>query len=556
MLFGTPITQAASLPSDLIERHLFPYLSVRSLLRWSSCSKSCRSALSSSGGSSGDEAGKCASASSSIDELFWRERHVRRWTTSKAAPDDDNDGNKDDNLNVNDDDNNQKQPMPGRWHNSYRRRHLLDATVRRHLRSPHHGVSASKDPAWQYLLVDGGLDIVNRLYVFASSSKAAAEAAAGGYDEFAAEMGPIDDFERDVARSALVAINRMDVVARWQDLVVGGRRPAEAESESESGHHNIEDGAKLLARFYVGTRRVVEAFAGGTIHHLDDIIDASLDHLAHRLCLRLLKRCRNMDGSEALRRYGAVDARGRTSITLAAECEEDEGEGCPFSPRTILEEMQHLLRGTGGEPGPGLRGNAEDYYSYANSLLDQVLANGLGIPITLSVIYAAVVRRAVGVVLDPVGLPGHFVLGTPSSCANNNGRRLFIDVFRGGEILSLDDVRGIVARYRIPWDDAFLEAIPCADVWARMVNNLRACHQRNAILDLFNEQSPARRAMGNDGFTNLLRRVPPQELAELRYQHAMSLSVSMFVPGFIDRLDTKTMVFFVRPIFDRTICSR
>ena len=58
----------------------------------------------------------------------------------------------------------------------------------------------------------------------------------------------------------------------------------------------------------------------------------------------------------------------------------------------------------------GFKGNEEDYYAASNSLLDHVLRARTGIPISLSVVFAAVCRR-VGVVLDAIGLPGHFLLG-------------------------------------------------------------------------------------------------------------------------------------------------
>ena len=469
-----------------------------------------------------------SSTNKSLDVLFWKARYLSRWKTSKSAPPAAADDEK--------------------WYDAYKRRHLLDATVRKKLRSPRHGVSASKDPVWQYLIVEGGLDIFNRLYTFASYGSRSSDNNPSEEEEFALDLGPVDDFERDVARSAIVAINRIDVISRWKGLVVseeqGGR-------SSSAATIHIEDGAKLLARFYVGTERVVDAFSGGRIDHLEKTIDSSLNGLAHRLCVRLLARFENMSEPDALTRHAVTDEDGQEFISLV-HSEEDH----QFSHRAILEEMQHIFRGTGGEDTNGLGGNAEDYYSYKNSLLDQVLNQKLGIPITLSIIYAAVVRRALGVVLDPVGLPGHFILGTPCSGDNGDDRRLFIDAFRGGEMLNLDEVQSIVASYQVPWDDSFLEAIPYRNVWARMVNNLRACHRRNTILDLFNEHNPARRAMGDDGFTNLLRRVPPEEQTELKFQHAMSLSVSVLDPDFVGSMEVEHMVRFVRPVFDRTICSR
>ena len=57
----------------------------------------------------------------------------------------------------------------------------------------------------------------------------------------------------------------------------------------------------------------------------------------------------------------------------------------------------------------GFRGNVEDYYDVRNSMLDQVLDRGLGIPITLSIVAIEVGARA-GIPMVGIGLPGEFIL--------------------------------------------------------------------------------------------------------------------------------------------------
>ena len=57
----------------------------------------------------------------------------------------------------------------------------------------------------------------------------------------------------------------------------------------------------------------------------------------------------------------------------------------------------------------GFHGAVEDYYDPRNSYLNDVLERRVGIPITLSILAIAVARRA-GVVADPVGFPGHFLV--------------------------------------------------------------------------------------------------------------------------------------------------
>ncbi len=57
----------------------------------------------------------------------------------------------------------------------------------------------------------------------------------------------------------------------------------------------------------------------------------------------------------------------------------------------------------------GFAGNQQNYYDPRNSLLNQVLERRTGIPITLSIVYCEVARRA-GLSAAGVGFPGHFLV--------------------------------------------------------------------------------------------------------------------------------------------------
>ena len=85
----------------------------------------------------------------------------------------------------------------------------------------------------------------------------------------------------------------------------------------------------------------------------------------------------------------------------------------------------------------GFYGNREDYYCVDNSCLDHVLSQRTGIPITMSIMYMEV-ARLVGLPLQAIGLPGHFVVGyRPQSDLRIPA--LIIDPFNGGELLTLED---------------------------------------------------------------------------------------------------------------------
>jgi regulator of sirC expression with transglutaminase-like and TPR domain len=117
----------------------------------------------------------------------------------------------------------------------------------------------------------------------------------------------------------------------------------------------------------------------------------------------------------------------------------------------------------------GLRGNAEDYYDPRNSLLNEVLGRGLGIPITLALVYMEVGRRA-GVPLDGVGFPGHFLLRH----AHRPG--LLFDPFERGRLLTQEDCRGMLERLSggtLAFDPRLLKVAGPRHILIRMLNNLR-----------------------------------------------------------------------------------
>ena len=118
----------------------------------------------------------------------------------------------------------------------------------------------------------------------------------------------------------------------------------------------------------------------------------------------------------------------------------------------------------------GLRGNEQDYYDPRNSFLNEVLDRKLGIPISLSVIWIEVARRA-GLALQGVGFPGHFL----AKYASPTGPEVFVDAFNGGEMLSADEC---VARYRArtggrDLDRHYLAGVKPRQIVARMLHNLK-----------------------------------------------------------------------------------
>jgi regulator of sirC expression with transglutaminase-like and TPR domain len=122
----------------------------------------------------------------------------------------------------------------------------------------------------------------------------------------------------------------------------------------------------------------------------------------------------------------------------------------------------------------GLRGNRQDYYDPRNSFLNDVLDRGLGIPITLALIYMEVGRR-LGFPLFGVGMPGHFLL----KHYDIDGRETLIDCFNGGDILSAQDCqRRLDEIYagQMTLRPEFLFAVSRRQILTRILNNLKTVY--------------------------------------------------------------------------------
>jgi len=124
----------------------------------------------------------------------------------------------------------------------------------------------------------------------------------------------------------------------------------------------------------------------------------------------------------------------------------------------------------------GFRGNEEAYYDPRNSFLNEVLARGVGIPITLSVVYMALARR-LGLAVYGVGLPGHFIVG-----CQTDGDPLYLDPFNGGLFLDESECAEL-AREFLPagmvFSRAFLLPQSNTMILRRMLNNLQQIYLKN-----------------------------------------------------------------------------
>ncbi|MFZ1986691.1 MAG: transglutaminase-like domain-containing protein [Desulfatitalea sp.] len=123
----------------------------------------------------------------------------------------------------------------------------------------------------------------------------------------------------------------------------------------------------------------------------------------------------------------------------------------------------------------GFQGDHQNYYDPQNSFLNRVLERKLGIPLTLSLIYSEVGRRA-GVPMYGFALPGHFIAGLLHASGT-----LYIDPFNRGEVLTEKECREMIqARYgREAAADASWKT-PAAKkaILKRMLRNLKAIYRQ------------------------------------------------------------------------------
>lgn len=123
----------------------------------------------------------------------------------------------------------------------------------------------------------------------------------------------------------------------------------------------------------------------------------------------------------------------------------------------------------------GFHGNRDDYYDPKNSFLNDVIERKRGLPITLSILYMEVGQR-IGLAIDGVGFPGHFLVKTKSET-----EEIIIDPFNAGDVKSHEDLQAMLdqiygGKVRLHRD--LLTALPKKQILKRMLANLKAIYGR------------------------------------------------------------------------------
>ena len=133
----------------------------------------------------------------------------------------------------------------------------------------------------------------------------------------------------------------------------------------------------------------------------------------------------------------------------------------PLSPRQTCSVLNRVLFHE-----CGFRGSGKNFENPDNSFLHRVLDRRQGLPITLSVLYLLVARR-IGLELDPIGLPGRFMVG----CFAEE-RPFYIDAWSGGKILELEQMENFLEHSSIDDSGSALLPVTVAETLCRGCRNL------------------------------------------------------------------------------------
>lgn len=206
----------------------------------------------------------------------------------------------------------------------------------------------------------------------------------------------------------------------------------------------------------------------------------------------------HLDSAACLHTLDALAAR----VQVEMERHADHGEVLAG-----LTALRHVLADI-----EGFRGNEDDYQSPDNSFLDLVLERKVGLPISLSVLYLEVARRA-GIPLYGVSFPGHFLV----ACSAGD-HKLVVDPYHEGEILTEEGCKELLERVapQLRFNPSMLSPAPVELIAYRMLSNLRR---------LYLERSDYERGLA---VVDLLLMLAPNHPGELRTRAALLANLGAY----------------------------
>jgi regulator of sirC expression with transglutaminase-like and TPR domain len=164
-------------------------------------------------------------------------------------------------------------------------------------------------------------------------------------------------------------------------------------------------------------------------------------------------------------------------LRLENELRRFDALAAPLAARLAGEREHRSIALTMGEylhDEVGLSGDEGDYHDPRNSYLNEVLDRRVGLPISLAAIWMAVGRR-VGVHVDGIGFPGHFLVRV--------GREpgVLVDPFREGALVNQGELERLAIHHLGGVENLRADHLIPVDTRAmlvRMLVNLKHAHER------------------------------------------------------------------------------
>lgn len=170
-----------------------------------------------------------------------------------------------------------------------------------------------------------------------------------------------------------------------------------------------------------------------------------------------------------------------------------------------------------------ISGEYEDPHNPRNCALSLVVATRSGLPILVSSVWMLVGRLA-GIEVEGIGLPGHFIV----RIGGDQGE--YVDAFRFGRVLNLEQVREIVSRHGNADEGAGIELVASSDeaIVERVLRNLSRTYLRlddhdnvyrvaRMLVELWPESSEH-----SLNYARLCDEVGAHELAETTYRDVLA----------------------------------
>lgn len=141
------------------------------------------------------------------------------------------------------------------------------------------------------------------------------------------------------------------------------------------------------------------------------------------------------------------------------------------SDRVVLKELSRCLAGQ-----HGLHGDRNAFDRAESSYVNRVIETGLGIPISLSLVYVAV-AQATGLELVGVATPMHFLTRYDAMEGP-----LFLDAFHQGQVIEYEECLSwcqSMTGMEIDQVEPMLEPASPREIIIRMLNNLKSVNVKN-----------------------------------------------------------------------------